>query len=67
MAKKPQTDPKLLELLVCPISGAKLEMDVKKQELLSKPAKLAFPIRDGVPVLVSGEARPLTEKELTKN
>ena len=66
MSKKPQTDPKLLELLVCPMTGALLEFDVKKRELISLPAKLAYPVRDGVPVLVSGEARQLTEKEISK-
>ncbi len=66
MTKKPKTDPKLLELLICPVSGANLDYDPKKQELISKPAKLAYPIRDGVPVLVYGEARQMTEKELAK-
>lgn len=52
-------DPKLLEILVCPVSHGPLIYDKKAQELLSKKALLAFPIRDGVPIMLEEEARPL--------
>jgi len=52
-------DPKLLEILVCPLTKTPLEYDAKKQELISKQAKLAFPIRDGIPVMLVDEARTL--------
>lgn len=52
-------DPKLLEILVCPITKTTLEYDQKKQELVSRAAKLAFPIRDGIPIMLVEEARSL--------
>ena len=52
-------DPKLLEILVCPVSKATLEYDAAKQELISRPAKLAYPIRDGIPIMLPEEARQL--------
>jgi uncharacterized protein len=52
-------DPRLLEVLVCPVTRGTLSYDRSRQELVSKGAKLAFPIRDGVPILLVGEARPL--------
>ncbi|WP_374378292.1 Trm112 family protein [Dongia sp.] len=52
-------DPKLLEILVCPISKTQLVYDRQKQELVSKAAGLAFPIRDGIPIMLVDEARPL--------
>jgi len=52
-------DPRLLEVLVCPVTRGTLSYDRARQELVSKGAKLAFPIRDGVPILLIGEARPL--------
>ena len=52
-------DPKLLEILVCPITKGSLEYDKKNKELISKSAKLAYPIRDGIPVLLESEAREL--------
>ncbi len=52
-------DPKMLEALVCPMTQATLEYDADKQELISKPGKLAFPIRDGIPVMLIDEARTL--------
>ncbi|KEC54766.1 Trm112 family protein [Bartonella koehlerae] len=66
--KKMITDPKMLELLVCPITGGTLSLNRKTQELISLKAKLAYPIRDGVPVMLASEARPLqnNEKELYK-
>jgi len=52
-------DPRLLEVLVCPVTRGKLTYDREKQELVSKGAKLAFPIRDGVPIMLPDEARAL--------
>ena len=54
-------DPRLLEILVCPLTRATLEYDAKRQELISRPAKLAYPIRDGIPIMLPEEARPLEE------
>lgn len=58
------TDPKMLELLVCPVTGGELHYDKERQELVSKKAKLAFPIRDGIPIMLASEARPLEENEI---
>ena len=52
-------DPKLLELLVCPLTKATLEYDAARQELISRPARLAYPIRDGIPIMLPEEARRL--------
>ena len=52
-------DPKLLEILVCPVTKATLEYDAEKQELISRSAKLAYPIRDGIPIMLAEEARRL--------
>jgi uncharacterized protein YbaR (Trm112 family) len=52
-------DPKLLEILVCPITKTTLEYDREKQELISHAAKLAFPIRDGIPIMLEEVARKL--------
>ncbi len=52
-------DPKLLELLVCPLTKTTLRYDAKAQELISEEAKLAFPIRDGIPIMLVDEARKL--------
>ena len=52
-------DPRMLESLVCPSSHATLAYDAAAQELISKPARLAFPIRDGIPILLISEARAL--------
>ncbi len=57
-------DTKLLELLVCPVTKGPLEFKRDTQELLSRSARLAYPIRDGIPVLLENEARPLTDAEL---
>jgi uncharacterized protein len=54
-------DPRLLEILVCPVTRATLEYDSKRQELISRAAKLAYPIRDGIPIMLPEEARPLEE------
>jgi uncharacterized protein YbaR (Trm112 family) len=52
-------DPKLLEILVCPVTKATLEYDAVRQELMSRAAKLAYPIRDGIPIMLPEEARQL--------
>ena len=57
-------DTKLFELLVCPVTKGHLEYDRKKQELISRSARLAYPVRDGIPVLLETEARTLTDEEL---
>ena len=54
-------DPKLLELLVCPLTKGPLDYDPQAQELISRQAKLAYPIRDGIPIMLPEEARVLTE------
>ncbi|WP_243369920.1 Trm112 family protein [Microvirga solisilvae] len=54
-------DPKLLELLVCPLTKETLEYDSARQELVSRRAKLAYPIRDGIPIMLPEEARQLTD------
>ena len=53
------TDPKLLEILVCPITKGPLEFDSSRQELISRSAKLAYPIRDGIPIMLPEEARKI--------
>ncbi|UXN06035.1 Trm112 family protein [Bartonella sp. HY761] len=53
------TDRKMLELLVCPLTGAMLEYDETRQELISQKARLAYIIRDGVPIMLASEARLL--------
>jgi uncharacterized protein YbaR (Trm112 family) len=58
-----QIDPRLLEILVCPVTHSSLTYDRKKQELISKGARLAYPIRDGVPLMLPEEARQLGEDE----
>ena len=55
----PEVDPRLLEVLVCPVTRAPLEYNRAKGELISRSAKLAFPIRDGVPIMLVDEARAL--------
>jgi uncharacterized protein YbaR (Trm112 family) len=54
-----KVDPKLLEILVCPLTKSTLEYDAEKQELISRSARLAFPIRDGIPIMLVEEARKL--------
>tara|TARA_B100000886_G_C20113182_1_gene362673 strand:- start:267 stop:458 length:192 start_codon:yes stop_codon:yes gene_type:complete len=56
-------DRKLLEILVCPVTKAPLDYDEAKQELVCKASGLAYPVKDGIPVLLEGEARPLTADE----
>ena len=57
-------DIKLLELLVCPVTKGPLEYDRERQELVSKSARLAYPVRDGLPIMLETEARTLTDEEL---
>jgi uncharacterized protein YbaR (Trm112 family) len=57
-------DTKLLELLVCPVTKGPLDLNRETQELISRSARLAYPIRDGIPVLLENEARTLTDQEL---
>ena len=57
------TDPKLLEILVCPLTKTTLHYDRDKQELVSRAAGLAYPIRDGVPIMLTDEARTLSDDE----
>ncbi|MBH72714.1 MAG: hypothetical protein CMM57_03420 [Rhodospirillaceae bacterium] len=56
---KPSVDPKLLEILVCPVTKCSLHYDHEAQELVSEQAKLAYPIRDGIPIMLADEARSL--------
>ena len=56
-------DPRLLEILVCPVSRGPLQYDRAKAELISRTARLAYPIRDGVPIMLPEEARDLGEGE----
>lgn len=60
-------DPKLLEILVCPLTKGTLSYDRDKQELISREAGLAYPIRDGIPIMLVDEARQLTDDELSAN
>lgn len=57
------TDPKLLEILICPLTRTMLRYDAERQELVSRAAGLAYPIRDGVPIMLASEARELTDQE----
>jgi hypothetical protein len=57
-------DPKLLEILVCPVTRMPLVYDRERQELVSKSAKLAYPVREGIPIMLPEEARTLTDEEV---
>jgi uncharacterized protein YbaR (Trm112 family) len=57
-------DTRLLELLVCPVTKGPLDYDREKQELISRSARLAYPVRDGIPILLENEARVLSDSEL---
>lgn len=61
-----KTAAKLLEILVCPLTRVPLRYDAKNQELISDQAALAYPIRDGIPVMLPQEARPLEDDEIKK-
>ena len=56
-----KVDPKLLEILVCPVTKSNLEYDSVKNELISKQAGLAYPIRDGIPIMLEEEARKISD------
>lgn len=56
-------DPRLLEILVCPLTKTRLSFDPARQELVSRAARLAFPVRDGIPIMLADEARPLDDDE----
>lgn len=58
-----EVDPALLEILVCPVTRGPLHYDRERQELVSKSARLAYPIRDGVPIMLESEARELSDAE----
>ena len=57
-------DTMLLELLVCPVTKGPLDLDREKQELISRSARLAYPIRDGIPIMLEGEARAVPAEEI---
>jgi uncharacterized protein len=57
-------DTRLLELLVCPVTKGPLEYNREQQELVSRSARLAYPVRDGIPILLENEARVLSDTEL---
>lgn len=61
-----EIDPKLLEILVCPETKGPLVYDRDAQELVSKKARLAYPIRDGVPIMIAEEARALSDDEAAR-
>jgi hypothetical protein len=61
-----RADPKLLEILVCPASKGALHYDEERQELISRAARLAYPIRDGIPIMLPDEARALSDDEILK-
>ena len=59
-------DIRLLELLVCPVTKGPLQYDREKDELISRSARLAYPVRDGIPILLENEARTLTDEEIER-
>jgi uncharacterized protein YbaR (Trm112 family) len=59
MTQSPDVDRKLLEILVCPLTKGPLSYDPEAQELISKQAGLAYPVRDGIPIMLESEAREL--------
>jgi uncharacterized protein len=63
MEQPTDIDPKLLEILVCPLTKGRLRYDRVAQELISEEAGLAYPIRDGIPIMLVDEARPLRDDE----
>ena len=62
MLDKDVAEPKLLEILVCPVTKTRLSYDAERQELVSPVAGLAYPIRDGIPIMLPGEARELSRE-----
>ncbi len=65
-ASATEIDPKLLEILVCPLTKGPLRYDREKQELISDKAGLAYPIRDGIPIMLADEAREVESMNKTK-
>jgi uncharacterized protein YbaR (Trm112 family) len=63
MSEIREASPKLLELLVCPLTKTRLTYDRSRQELVSQAARLAYPIRDGIPIMLADEARELSDDE----
>lgn len=61
--RRASIEPKFLELLVCPLTRGPLTWDAQRSELVSKKARLAYPVRDGIPVMLPSEARPLDIEE----
>ena len=61
-----EIDPKLLEILVCPLTKSTLRYDRERKELISDKAALAYPIRDGIPIMLADEARKLKDNEIKK-
>jgi uncharacterized protein YbaR (Trm112 family) len=59
-------DTRLLQLLVCPVTKGPLEYDHQRQELISRSARLAYPVRDGLPVMIEAQARALTDEEIER-
>ncbi len=59
MSEPRRTDPRLLEILVCPLTKTRLTYDAERQELVSRAAGLAYPIREGIPIMLPGEAREI--------
>ena len=59
-------DSRLLEILVCPVTKAPLVLDAQKQELQCRASRLAYPVRDGIPVMIEEEARTLSDEELAR-
>lgn len=57
-------DPKMIDILVCPVTKTKVFYDKKQQALISTAANLAYPVRDGIPIMLETEARPLTAEEV---
>ncbi len=62
--RKNNVDPKMLELLVCPLTKGRLRFDADKKELISQKARLAYPVRDGIPIMLVSEARELESDEV---
>ena len=59
-------DPRLLDILVCPVTKAPLAWNAERQELQCKASRLAYPVRDGIPVMLEEEARPLSDEEVAR-
>ena len=62
--KKAKVDPKLLELLACPLTKGPLAWDPERGELISRVAKLAYPVRDGIPIMLPSEARAISSEDM---